>query len=68
MITQKPQPIKGNLVSPDNLSPKFCCIDGSLLEVIDDTLVCEAESHNWELELGEHYSTREFYTLRLTGY
>ena len=51
----------------DNLIPKFCPIDGSPLELMDNTLVCEAESHNWELELGEE-PNQEFYTLRLSGY
>ena len=53
--------------SKKNLSPKFCPIDGSPLEIIDDVLVCESESHNWELELGETGGV-EFYALRLIGY
>lgn len=50
-----------------SLVPKFCPIDGSPLELIDEVLVCEKESHNWELELGE-MGLKEFYTLTLTGY
>ncbi len=51
----------------ENLIPKFCPIDGSPLEILEDALICEAESHNWELELGESGAT-EFYTLRLSGH
>jgi len=49
------------------LVPCYCPIDGSPLVLIDDVLVCEADSHNWELRLGEHGLT-EFYSLHLTGY
>lgn len=51
----------------ESLSPKFCPIDGSPLEILDGALVCESESHNWGLWLGEDGCV-EFYTLRLTGY
>jgi len=50
-----------------NLAPKFCPIDGSPLEILEDVLVCTAESHNWELELGGS-GAAEFYTLKLSGY
>ena len=49
-----------------NLIPKRCPIDGSPLEILEDALVCESESHNWEIELlGQE---KDFYALILVGY
>ena len=54
-------------VRGENLIPKFCPIDGSWLMPIGESLVCEKESHNWDLQSGEAGAV-EHYTLTLTGY
>jgi len=53
-----------------SLAPKFCPIDGSKLLIVEDSqhLICEAENHAWNLELGKEPEGWEFYTLELTGY